>query len=553
MENPCLSFVRQDTTLFDLVSLLNRADKQTRSVSAKIQSEQIHLAVKNRCPAEIESDVATLLNYRWSKQNQTDTSLRLEMPASAETLERAHNDAKFQGKLEFVQELRRALTLSEPELKDLRAFMLERIESGKPIDEQTCRQKGIYFQHPMYEALLHENFRALFGLMCSFDVPTLKELFSDFGSIHLDWNVLSAAQQQWTSVLAVRKYNGNVVLKEEVLPLLQKYGIHYSSGDNGNYPMAPSIDLANTGMIARTLKMNHYVPMPVHVSPYAADLSKELKDELLRHQKFPSREYRESYPSCWLDAFVQLARLLPYSLYSDAIPLHPVGESDALYVNSPEKPDNPKSIWATDISVEQALNHLCRIYRKVWWRKGNSIFFRTETWFHERESQLPLPLYRNLQEAWAKKGKLEAAHFLSLSKLTRQQLRGMRLYALERSRKIVLNRETSELRRPLQADFFLLRFFASLSEAHQGKALTPEGLPLQDMTTREREAYFDTLLQTRLKCSQMEAVTQFAIQQKIFTSPRQEDVRLGLVKYLMGIPNLREEYTVQTGFVFHQF
>ncbi len=246
---------------------------------------------------------------------------------------------------------------------------------------------------------------------------------------------------------------------------------------------------------------------------------------------FPSSEYKESYPSIWLDSFSQLSKMLPYSLYSDAIPNHFAGESDELYVDSPETPNNPESIKSKRRSVTQALNHFCRIHRKIWWRKGDAIFFQSRRWFNAREERFPLEVYRELQDTVRTKGFLGVPEMLKLSKLTRKQLRGIREFARERSCKLTGNRDVLALDDGSQYDYFYLQFFAKLSEKQKVQSLSPIGVLREKMTLIQKEAFFETLIQTGWGVQNVIGLKKFSIRQEVFKGKRKEDVNLLLIKY----------------------
>lgn len=522
-----INLEQYDLSLPDLISKLNKHSEKALAVHSSLVSEQVHLSIKKETPEQIEANIAELLNYRWAENHGVQ---ELFQPAASAIFERQVNQISLDKKLDEFGEICKALELPKEELER---------RASIPISKNV--EYPYHFQRQFYGSLVYPQNRLLVAFFVSLPFNVIKEMFEGQGSYQIKWNTLSPDQQELVLQLTQLADGGSRTSCEEWLRQLQIIGVKATSAGYGSDSVSNLfISLGKHGVGIRTLKYPWTLNSSifVHFNPYLArnlsqriDQIVELKDPVLDKMNFPSSEYKESYPSIWLDSFSQLSKMLPYSLYSDAIPNHFAGESDELYVDSPETPNNPESIKSKRRSVTQALNHFCRIHRKIWWRKGDAIFFQSRRWSNAREERFPLEVYRELQDTVRTKGFLGVPDMLKLSKLTRKQLRGMREFARERSCRLTGNRDVLALDDASQYDYFYLQFFAKLSEKQKVQSLSPIGVLREEMTLIQKDAFFETLVQTGWGVQNVIGLKKFSIRQEVFKGKRKEDVNLLLIKY----------------------
>ena len=524
------SFEQSDLSLPDLISIIRKQNGKALSVNSTLISEQVHLSIRKETPDQIASNLAELLNYRWGENHGVP---ELFQPASSSVFERQVNQISLDKKLTQFEEICKALELPQEELQRRLNLQISKTE-----------KYPYHFQGQFYGSLSSPRNRLLLAFFASLPFSVIREMFAGFGSVRMKWNDLSPEQRDLTFQLARLTDGGSGISDEEWLSVLRLTGVKissaaYSSNDVSNL----SIGLAKRGVGIRTLKypLASNSSLIVHFNPYLTrnlsqriDVISELKDPALDKMEFPSKSYKESYPSIWLDSFLQLSKLLPYSLYSDATPNHFAGESDQLYVDSPETPENPESIRSKRRSVTEALNHFCRIYRKIWWRQSDAIFFQSRRWYDARVERFPLKIYQELQETVCRKGLLGVQELIKLSGLTRNQLSGMRAYAQERSCRLTGNRDVLALDDGNQYDYFFLQFYAKLSDKQKSKALSPEGVLREEMTQIQKDAFSETLVQIGLEPETILGLQKFSIRQEVIKGRKKEDVNLLLIQYLPG-------------------
>src|SRR5205807_806941 len=81
------------------------------------------------------------------------------------------------------------------------------------------------------------------------------------------------------------------------------------------------------------------------------------------------------------DSFGQRAERLPFALYSDYFPSPPLGVDEARFQGSREESGNPAYFSLEKMSVAAALDGFSGRFNRVWWRKGDALFFRSRSWF----------------------------------------------------------------------------------------------------------------------------------------------------------------------------
>jgi hypothetical protein len=204
---------------------------------------------------------------------------------------------------------------------------------------------------------------------------------------------------------------------------------------------------------------------------------------------FPFRNFRQAYPSTWPVIFRQLAERLPFALYSDYFPAAPTGV-DASYVMGPNEVQSTPAVLPLErMSVAEALDGLCACYGRVWWRRGDALFFRKRTWFLDRLFQTPPPVLTSLQEQLMSQGRLDRNGLDLLAGLTWRQIAGLYLLAQEQFQTATVMPWAERLHRAV----WLLQFYGILAPPQKERSLESTGLPVAQMTTGQRYAYQEAL------------------------------------------------------------
>jgi hypothetical protein len=192
----------------------------------------------------------------------------------------------------------------------------------------------------------------------------------------------------------------------------------------------------------------------------------------LETKPFPARGFRQQVPSVWPQVFRQLSERLPLALYSDSYPSTPF---------RPMTSTESALLPLEKMSIAEALDALCTRHDRVWWQRGDALFFRSRTWFLDKRSTLPAPLRQQLDERLRANQRLDAGVLDQLATLTFPQLYGFSERALEQRGEGWggWNRDF--------AFFWVLRAYDALSPAQRQRALAEPGVSLGELTPLQRE------------------------------------------------------------------
>jgi hypothetical protein len=139
----------------------------------------------------------------------------------------------------------------------------------------------------------------------------------------------------------------------------------------------------------------------------------------LERVPFPPDFKRDLSTSTWGEVLEDLAKYLPTSLYSD----------EFTFIASPIEHDRTEPPKLAGKNLVEALDALCGYYHRLWWREGDRLFFRSRTWFIEKQYEAPPPVLGALRRQLEATGRLDPTGFDLLSKLTREQLQGLNAIA----------------------------------------------------------------------------------------------------------------------------
>lgn len=151
------------------------------------------------------------------------------------------------------------------------------------------------------------------------------------------------------------------------------------------------------------------------------------------------------------------------------------------------------------MTLTQGLNTLCEVYGRLWWRDGDTFFFRSRTWFIQQRYDVPPETRVRLVQATAQikknNGKDSAASreiLTTLGDLTREQLIGLSSQQFPDESGKVKSRTASP--RPGQGvveannTYRYLQLFHMLNTDQQRRAMEGSGLPYKEMDDLQRKA-----------------------------------------------------------------
>ena len=138
----------------------------------------------------------------------------------------------------------------------------------------------------------------------------------------------------------------------------------------------------------------------------------------LAHQPFPAEFKLDNDADCtWREVVQQLAMHLKSPLFSD----------DYGFTYSPKARGGSKLPGLAKRNLVQGLDALCNHYRYLWWYEDGMFFFRSRTWFLEKQYEVPPPTLALLQKHLQAEGRLDVACLDALSQLTLRQLQGLNM------------------------------------------------------------------------------------------------------------------------------
>jgi len=138
---------------------------------------------------------------------------------------------------------------------------------------------------------------------------------------------------------------------------------------------------------------------------------------------------------------------------------------------------------APPMTVAQALKAMGDEFGRDWWMEGGCCFFRKQTWWLDEAVEVPDRVWRPWEEEVHREGYLSLGTLEEINRLTPGQ----------RERVALLIPEVQILLRdPFRGPW--LKIFFRLTEEQRQRALSPEGLAVEDLPAESRQ-WLDLLVQ----------------------------------------------------------
>lgn len=456
--------------------LLLRRDIEWERVSVFANERPLHLVL---------SDLGMLLNYSW-RAGKTEPPEEYEIAPTASSLAFERNllrETLSRG-AEPLTRLVPYLRISPDEAKERYSAALK----GKPIDDPVLDSNIFYIGREGSRTAI-----AAFGAL----TPDQRWTILSDGRVILSPSTMTADERtivrnigvesarllerigkqeegvsadsagEWAEKLGLQLYANRDALGGRVL----SYGYstegslgRWGGGDFRQVPSRPDV-------------------LPVRGNPYVKHVPGEKRPETdFDSVPFPANFKLTSHDTAtWPDVLKELHRHLKQSLVSDDYQVH----SRAIDRRGTPLPDLRR------LTLSQGLDAVCRHFRRLWWRQDDTIFFRSRTWFIERQYEPPQPVIEEIRGSLEKTGLMDASALVAVSTLDPWQLDGlMWMMTVASLNSSGLDQDDWLEAHPRWVECSLLRLFVKLNDPQKRKVMGADGLPLAEMS----EAHKNELL-----------------------------------------------------------
>jgi hypothetical protein len=451
--------------------------------------DRVTLCVKERPSGELLSDVAELFNYQWERDQNAEPPGKSVLAQSIRA--RQHEDGLY------LDSLDRA---AEPLLK-LASYTRTPAEkwAQQARDLGGAQPKDVLLREGNLEKLSDPKAHAGLKLLTTLSAPQRQALFEN-EEIFLPWHGMTSGQQGLARTMVswwpqYDEHEGSLSEEKRQQKIdaqvawLKQFGVILSIYKN---PVTGAVTYYRGGVggghsgfagFPDTLFKANL--LPVRGRPYkgrAGDPPVSYTD--LERMPFPEKfRLDPGKPASWSQIVIQLSKHLSMPLYSDDF----AGTRDPHGAPTSQFP-NPAGL-----SLTQGLDALCRAHGRLWWRRGDALFFRSRTWFVEKRYEVPPPTLALLSKQVGTLDEMNPAALTTLSRLTIHQLQGLsgatnfQLTLAPRGKGISLQGRDGVFFDTRKA-FFYLQLIAALTQSQRREVLSPQGLRYARMNPSQQQA-----------------------------------------------------------------
>jgi hypothetical protein len=512
---------RKEATLDDLLTEISGSRKNlllTRRQSGSWQIGWYRATVfAENVPAHtILADIAELFGYDWQVAENPLVYVLYQPSESRRWEERLRDILRAQG-IGLLQELARCSRESWEEWRKRR----DKLEDS-PEADAILRKNVFYLARFGPHSALH-----LLDTLTPLQMRTLVEE----GELTLSRKGTTGAQQDCiTHILSeqtglTRSDSAERLSKEEAsraiardLTYLQQFGFRITIRANMLTGIPTSFSYAippvsySAGMFTDVAKERGMPSLlPVCGRPYPPDAAEPTTppvppshtDEEMDRLPFPAgwSLKQEQIFTPWADILDSLKpHLLPrFRIYSDDLEGRRIGRFSADTALLARTGQNPSAAQLPQLlgvptlpdmkrlSMTAGLDALCDAYGKLWWRRGDALFFRHRLWFREQEYGVPPQLEPTLARLLSQNPPNIDGALLLLARLPPKQFMG---YAAR-----VCAAYTRSRPLPVPAGFLqgdgqpLALLYARLRADQRRRVLSSDGLPFAAMDTDQQAEY----------------------------------------------------------------
>jgi hypothetical protein len=495
--------------LQELLHTLDVAPFPRLVANPAVGGERLSVYVRRRSRASLQRDLQILLNYDWIPDTDRPPVQRYTLVPS-ERLRQYEADLR-QKTLERgatrLYELTRYLSTSQEDYEALAAQLQQ--QNREPADPM-LRDNLFYLSR--YGPRL--GLRLLTTL-----APEQRLTLLDEGQLMLLPGEMTPEQQALTHDLGLsigefRKRIQHAQANEkpeDIAALADQIGIVLRVPQHPITGTAQSLDygLGEGGMVCASLENQAPLPdllpvrgNPYHFDPNRADATRKPplpRYPLLEKMAFPADfQLAADGLAAWRDIVAELARHLSLPIYSDEYAFSPAPDpaNRLSYFPEASQPVGAPALVRElkRVTLEAGLDALCNRYHYLWWYEGGALFFRSRTWFIERQYEMPPEVLALLESHLRKSGgRYDSACLTALSTLTLHQLQGLNVTSA--SHRPQLDRLTQFYQ--ARYSYAYLQVISMLDEAQKEKVLSQSGLPLAEMNPQQQAAFIRMMFITR--------------------------------------------------------
>jgi hypothetical protein len=453
--------------------------------------ERITIFARDRSRQDMLADVAELLGYSWVREAGEKTSTWVLQPSRM--IRRRERQLRLETLERGAAPLFRMTDHLERPIEYYENLLQEYHRTQRQPDDPLLR-------YPNLHNLARTPQRAAIALLQTLSPEQRLTLLSTQKHL-MRWSEMTPEQRELALLLAedigrtrVRFSPRIGETEEDSLDWLRRFGLVLGIG---MHPVTGAVTAYTYGeggaeAYAATLPSAALGPevLPVRGRPYTRrSRTAPVYPDLVR-RRFPPAMRRDNLKGLvWSQVVEKLADHLDTPLYSD----------DYVAMPRPEERGGRPLPEIEKLDLPAGLDALCNHYGYLWWYARGAIFFRSRTWFLEREYLVPPATLDLVGKQLLANGQFDTSTLKALSKLSSHQLIGLNALAGTANGALTLGdgarREYGNRmgRRDARLAHGYLQAYASLLKGQQEKVLTPGGLPVAEMTAEQRESFLTFL------------------------------------------------------------
>ncbi|HZO88539.1 MAG TPA: hypothetical protein VFB38_09380 [Chthonomonadaceae bacterium] len=494
-----VTLARREQTLEELVRGLNAPGRPQLEAGRALKWDRATVFAHGIPLRRLQSGLSKLFNAAWMEEASAP-------PPGKYTLIQGQRAQDYEAQL-----WRETLEQRATPLFKLAGYLktppeeFKRLEQSLEANHQEPEDPQLRDGNVWY--LSHADSRAALELALTLSSEQLYSLLSD-ERYFLPWSAMTPRQRELAQILALnigkdRQNNAEqgiapfrkgeraedsvewlkqfgLVLHAEIDPATDAWiGFGYGLGGMNYAGVSPQGALPMTDLL------------PVRGYPYKRQRGTQppAYPDLERTPFPPEFKLDPNKTTTWTQVVAELSRHLSLPLFSDAFTFRFV----------PRQRDSANLPDLSKLSLAEGLDALCSRYHYLWWYEDGMLFFRNRTWFIERQYEVPPPVLALLRRQLETSGQFDTQALDALSRLTRRQLEGLNaLTALDKGG-LKLSYTDPEAYERLRGDslargaYSYLQVYAQLNEEQKRQALSPQGLPLAQMSPAQQQALLQIL------------------------------------------------------------
>lgn len=473
-----------------LAQLTNAAGPQLH-VPGEAGWMRVTLFARERPVQQILSALGELCDYQWKAKPPESVDPNAYVLIQT-TRARRHEEALWNASLDrAVTPILRLARLTGTPAEEWR-HRLDRGEDAGPTGTAIGRTELALLAHPGTHAGLR--------LLTTLSVQHRRALV-EHQYLHLPWATLTSEQRALAQTVAnhpPRFDNNERFLSEQAyglkvtrnqswlreFGLLLVAGVSPTSGQLTTYAVSMAHGQVSCGAVPDSLAEQPL--LRVRGRPYGKPAEPPDAYAALAKIPFPpGRKLTAGSEEDWSEVLARLAQDVTFPIYSDDF----TGTRNVAIAP-------PKSLKSLDrVALPDGLDKLCEGHGRLWWWEGGSLYFRSRTWFIERQYEVPLPVLALLAREIRKSDRLNDSALVALGQLTLQQLQGLSaVTAFDLARSGVRGHERGRAYGHARRAYPILQFCKSLTPPQRQRVLAEQGLRREDLSRQQLDSFLAVVI-----------------------------------------------------------